>query len=244
MAVKANNAFSKIVKLGVFDKVPNGAVFTLLHTVANSDDNGIAKMTITRLAEITGRTRKTTGSDIKSLETINYNGEPLLKRVIALVDGKQREIIKVNDIFLTDISIGESKTVNVEVFIEEINQNKLTAKDIAKLFARLYQEEFSISYVINWSRDIAVIKKGLIGKFSDDELAEIIEVSIKDYSKLWAKREYPRPSITMLSNWLAKRAAEVVAQRRKEVATIKQHNVQRDKAQRATSDKLKRLFGE
>lgn len=244
MSIKANNAFSKIVKHGVFDKVPSGTVLSLLYIIAHSDDSGVIKITTIRLAEMTGRTRKTTGSDIRALEQILFNHEPLIKRVGAVIDGNQNEVIKINDVFLMDISNGDNKTVGVDLFIEEINDNKLTAKDIAKLFARLYQEQYEISYVINWSRDIAVIKKGLIGKFDDSELTEIIEVSIKEYAKLWYRKDYPRPTLTMLSNWLAKRAAEIVAQRRRDISNVKKHSDDRLRIQGASSSKLKDLFGE
>lgn len=90
------------------------------------------------------------------------------------------------------------------------------SKDVAVYFMQKYQEVYGVNCNIAWSRDLSLIKKKLIGKYTDEQIALMIDTSIADYEKRWKKVSYPRPTISMMCSWLGEQALAVAEDQLKE----------------------------
>lgn len=89
------------------------------------------------------------------------------------------------------------------------------SKDIAHYFAEQYKEAYGKSYVINYKRDLGLIKNKLIKNFSIDEIVEIIDLTIKDYPTRWGNSKYPYPTIGMLCSWLCNEVVRALLEQQK-----------------------------
>ena len=119
---------------------------------------------------------------------------------------------------VVDKFINDSAETEENSFGEVIEPPKRViknSKDIAHYFAEQYKEAYGKSYVINYKRDLGLIKNKLIKNFSIDEIVEIIDLTIKDYPTRWGNSKYPYPTIGMLCSWLCNEVVRALLEQQK-----------------------------
>lgn len=194
----------KALRGGLLKEV-NGSDLTVLMAIASyMDINGKCYPTQRQLAEVTGMSLTTINRAIKNLLEIEVNGYPVLERKLV---GKGNKKSSIYTIF--DLSPVQDDTA-LDVDAEE--DKPLNAKDIAHYFATKYEEEYGLAYVINYKRDLALIKNKLVDKFDNDTIKAMIDIIMAEYRNRWANGSYTHPTIAMMCTWLGQKAIEILLQ--------------------------------
>lgn len=197
--------------------------FVVLMAIASFCDSECESFPSQRkIAEVTGYSLPTVNKIVNNLLEIKMNGVPLLTRSFEQSNSKKKfsiyslnthqEVEKEEE--LKDIFQKEKpeEVEKVAVEVKEQKPKKKTAKDYAVYFKTLYEEEFGINYMINFSKDTVMIKSKLIKEFSEEEILSIFEYVIKNYKTKWANTRFPYPTIGQICSWLGNTALQCMKQ--------------------------------
>lgn len=174
------------------------SVLTVLVSYMNKEFISFPSMT--RIGDLTGMSRQTVAKAINDLEALG---------VIQKVHSDRRYEYKVNytSNLTNDPVLIESKE-EVEDVVPEVVFT--SAKDVAFYFAKKYEKQYGHKYMINYGRDLSLIKNKLMKAYSDEELANVIDTAIELYREKWANDNYAYPTIPMLATWLGNQARSAV----------------------------------
>ncbi|WP_304427717.1 helix-turn-helix domain-containing protein [Romboutsia ilealis] len=202
----------KALQSGLLKKV-NGSDLTVLMAIASCMNiNGTCYPTQRQLADITGMSLTTINRAIKSLLEITVNGHPVLERRLLGSGSKKSSVYTIFDI----APVEDEMEVDADVVTQETNPSETslekpkTAKDFAHYFAEKYKDCYGQSYVINYKRDLALIKNKLMSNFDNEMIIKIIDVTIEEYREHWSNPKYPYPSISMMCSWISNKAVELI----------------------------------
>lgn len=205
-----------------------GSELTVLLAIASfMNKDGECYPTQRQLADVTGLSLTTVNKAISNLLDVQVNGKPIIERKLRGTGQKKNSIYTIFDIAPTiedvrDIDaidedenpkdlnlLGEEKPVEVEP-VQEVKP--LNAKDYAHYFADKYKAAYGKSYVINYKRDLGLIKNKLVKNFEQDEILLIIDTCIAEYPNKWGKNnnKYPYPSIGALCGWLCNEIVKII----------------------------------
>lgn len=224
--------------------------FTVLLAIASfMDAEGNCYPTQRQIAEITGLTPPTVNKAVNELLEFKVNGTPILKRELVQVGQFKNSYYTVNP--LSQIAIFDGQVKEINTTVKEIktdvlknlelnnNQYNITntinkgaehsseplfknSKDVAKYFLQKYQDKYGVQASIAWQRDLSLIKKKLIGSYSDIQIKKMIDTIITEYDARWKKPSYPRPTISMMCSWLGEQALAVAEDGEKELAELQE----------------------
>lgn len=130
------------------------------------------------------------------------------------------------DSIIVDAPIEEAMIQHIDV-IHETNQDNTylidavadvikpkteikNAKDVAHYFGDKYKEQYGKAYVINYKRDLGLIKNKLIKNFDIEDIILIIDTCIEEYPSKWKNSKYPYPTIGMLCSWLCNEVVKLL----------------------------------
>lgn len=205
----------KALRGGLLKEV-NGSNLTVLLAIASyMNINGQCYPTQRQLAEVTGMSLTTINRAINNLLDIKVNGHPVMERVLKGSGSRKSSLYTIFDIAPVendepvDPDVVPDKEVTQET-IEADKPKKKIARDYANYFAEKYKEQYGVSYVINYKRDLALIKNKLMANFEEDMIFKILDVVIEQYKEKWSNRKYPYPSISMVCSWLGNKAVEEI----------------------------------
>lgn len=204
--------------------------FAVLVAIASYTDNhGQAFPSQRLLADITGLSLPTVNKIVNKLLKTEINGVPVLSR-----DFEQTGSKKKFSVYSLNTSKTENEKSELKVNFQNDESEKSvvkpkTAKDYAHMFKYLYEEEYGIPYQINYSRELGMIKTKLMQNFTEEQIKEIIDFTIKNYKGSWSKDTYPYPTIPMLCSWLANTVMQVLAKQ-------KEKEEEQQKLQEMTAD--------
>lgn len=193
------NLDSEQIRSGLIKEVGsrNFAVLVAIASFVNADN--VAFPSIGHLAEITGLTRPTIVKAVKELEQLTIGGEQVIKKTkIVNSSGKVKSLYH----FVQGSKAELAETVK--------------PADYIGLFCKFFEEQFGRPYLPNYGRDTKLVKDKLMTAFSEEDLPQIIEIAVKQYSKWSNNPKYPTPTIGALCTWLANKAADELAEQKKQ----------------------------
>lgn len=182
------------VQSGLIKRVGYKGYCVLVVLVSYMNKEHVSFPSMTKIGELTGMSRQTVSKGIKDLEALGI-------------------IEKVNEKRFSEYKIHYTiNLTNDPILIEEQKEEEApevvftNAKDVAFYFAKRYEQEYGHAYMINYGRDLGLIKNKLQKTYSDDEIKTIIDVAVKEYRNKWANENYAYPTIPMLASWLSNQA--------------------------------------
>ena len=194
--------------------------FAVLMAIASYTDNhGQAFPSQRLLADLTGLSLPTVNKIVNKLLKTEINGVPVLLREFEQSGKSKRfSVYSLN----TSKSENEKSDLKVNFQNDEASEKSVakpkTAKDFGHMFKHLYEQEYGIPYQLNYARELSMIKTKLMKNFTDEQIIEIIEFTIKNYKESWSKDAYPYPTISMLCSWLANTVMQVLAKQKEKEA--------------------------
>jgi Helix-turn-helix domain len=213
--------------------------FTVLLAIASHmDADGNCFPTQRQIAELTGITAPTVNKAVNELLEFKVNGNPILKRELVQVGQFKNSYYTVNPISQIAIFDGQVKEIETDLLKKvELNNNQnnisstnkegteslfKNSKEVATYFLDQYKEKYNVQASIAWQRDLSLIKKKLIGTYSDEQIKKMIDTVISDYDSRWAKPSFPRPTISMMCSWLGEQALAVAENGEKEFKELEE----------------------
>ncbi len=197
--------------------------FTVLLAIAafmNSENKAFPSQAT--LADITGYSRATVNKAIQDLCQLELNGQKVLeKKKIPAERGHSKTVYKFTAV--TDSDLVDFAEMDTEAPVA------MTAKDVISLFCKYFEDTFNTKYMPNWGKDSAMVKQKLMGTFTDDELRGIVRIAVTEYSKRWANRQYPTPTIGQLCTWLSNEANKVLLQEKQQEQQMQDRIAEADK---------------
>lgn len=186
------------VQHGILKEVGTSEFIILLAIASYMDKEGESFPSQRKLSEITGLSLPTVNKLVNKLLKIKVNGVPLLSRQFEQVGGRKKfSVYKLN----VEKSEAEASSLKVEIGKEEPKKKK-TAKDYAGHFCCLYEKEYGIKYIMNYARDLSLLKNKLMASFDEGTILAMMEYAIKNYRVKWGSANFPYPTIPMLCGWL------------------------------------------
>lgn len=170
----------------------------LMAIVSYMDNNGRAFPSQRKLAELTGVSKNTVNKMINELLEVEVDGQKVLRRELLGKGSRKKSMYYIH-------AGGVTNTEDIQTPDEK--EKRMNSRDIALYFSDVYKDTFNNGYVVNWGRDLSMIKNKLIPAYEDDEtLTAVIDIAVKEYRQKWANDNYPLPTIPMVCTWLANRA--------------------------------------
>lgn len=210
----------KAIQQGLIKELGTNEFAILLAIASYCDVDGQAFPSQRILSELTGLSLPTVNRVINKLLETKINGVPVLHR-----DFEKNASNKKFSVYTLNVKESEA-ALDPEVLVEtdpKSKPTKRTARDFAFEFKNRYEEAYSIPYVINYAKDTSLIKKKLIGQFTEEQILQMFDYVITNYREKWAKANYPYPTIAMICSWLGNVAIqqlEVMKQADQEAAAI------------------------
>lgn len=79
------------------------------------------------------------------------------------------------------------------------------SRDFIEYFIDKYRETYDEEYIADFRKEGSFVKRKLIGAVTSEELKGMIDICFRDYQSKWASREYPRPTIYPMTDWLGRK---------------------------------------
>lgn len=183
------------IQSGLLKQIGVNRFGVLLGILSYMDKDGKSYPSQRKLAELTGQSVNTVNKLINELLLIEFNGQHVLKRTLTGEGPRKRSMYY--------ITSGEvSTTEGIEM--PKKQAARMNSRDAIIYFSEIYESTFGAGYSINWGKDSTLIKSKLLPLFKDDAtLISVIDISILRYKKMWANKNYPLPTISMLCTWIA-----------------------------------------
>ncbi|URZ16918.1 hypothetical protein [Clostridium felsineum] len=177
-----------IIHREVFAKLKpiHSQLLTLILNSMNAEGQSI--ISLATLGKHIGYSESRTSLFVNELLEMEVNGRPIIYRTKTHING------------------GQQSLYTCTAFIPA--EPTLTPKDALLLFAEEYKKEFGVDYKINWARDTRMVKR-LFTICTEEQLRNIITVSVQQYRKRWASPQYPTPTIGAMCSWIYKQAIEL-----------------------------------
>lgn len=204
------------IQNGLIKKIGANRLPLLLVILSYMDEDGKAFPSQRKLAELSGQSVNTVNKLINELLDIEVDGQKLLRRELVGKGVRKKSMYFIHQ--------GEVTTTDAMEAVEEYREQQeliaethtMNSKDIAHYFRDIYTETFGQGYVINYGKDLGMIKKKLLGTYDDEAMKGLIEVAVKRYKAEWANEKFPLPTIAMLCTWLANTAYGVWSKEREQ----------------------------
>lgn len=229
--------------------------FTVLLAISSfMDAEGNCYPTQRQIAEITGLTAPTVNKAVNELLAFKVNDKSILKREFVQTGQFKNSYYTVNPISQIAIFDGQIKEIKTEPVKESLSdgiknlslnntQNNISntnnntdafsfknSKEVAVYFVDKYREKYNVQCNVAWVRDLSLIKKKLIGTYSDIQIKKMIDTVISEYDSRWKKPNYPRPTISMMCSWLGEQALAIAEDSEKEFKELEELTAGSDEA--------------
>lgn len=194
------------IQNGLIKKVGANRLPLLLVILSYMDKDGRAFPSQRKLAELSGQSVNTVNKLINELLEIEVDGQKLLRRELVGKGLRKKSMYSIYQGEITSTEAVEAVSTLIADEKDKAENYNLTTKDIAELFSKAYEETFGQGYVINYGKDLSLIKRKLVGIYDDATMTAVISYAVSRYKTEWANERYPLPTISMLCTWLANTA--------------------------------------
>jgi hypothetical protein len=197
--------------------------FAVLMAIASfMDDTGKCYPTQEQIAEILGISRATANKRINSLLEFRWNSRPIIERqkVRFKMSPNENSVYTVLPLSQLAIFKGEIEAVDANPDPEKEKQRRSVVDDRRELVAYFidkYRETYSVTFGVNWGRDMGHARRILANR-TLDEAKQLIDIVFEEYEERWATKEYARPSLGQVASWLGDKAAQIASERAELVA--------------------------
>lgn len=201
----------KAIQQGLIKELGTNEFAVLVAIASFCDVDGEAFPSQRTLSEVTGLSLPTVNRVINKLLDTKINGVSILQRQFEKSSTKKKF-----SVYTLNVNKDESDSP-VEVNVEQTEQKatKRTARDFAFEFKKRYEKQYGIPYVINYAKDTSLIKKKLIGQFTEEQILQMFDFVMENYRSKWAKANYPYPTISMICSWLGNVAIQQIEEQKK-----------------------------
>lgn len=211
---------TKQLQAGLVKQVGARNFAVLIAVASYLNKENLAFPSIEKITEITGLSAPTVVKSITELLDVRVGGQPIIvKKKVRTAAGNQKNIYHF---------VGAE--VEAEDSSESCNTDAMTAKEIIVYFCEQYEEVFSVPYTVSWGREMQQVKTKLVGKYSNEQLKQIIEIAVGEYSKRWANTRYKLPTLGQLCSWLANAAAGILVEKEQQEKRIAERAAYAEKA--------------
>lgn len=177
-------------------------ILTVLVSYMNKEYISFPSMT--RIGELTGLSRQTVSKGITDLIELG-----IIEKT--QIDRRAEYRINYTSNFTNDPILLET----LEKETEEVPEVVFTsAKDVAFYFAKKYEKQYGHKYMINYGRDLSLIKNKIMTTYDNNEIIAVIDTAIEKYRDEWANDKYPYPTVPMLATWLGNQAMGMVKEKK------------------------------
>jgi Helix-turn-helix domain len=230
--------YTSLFKAGIVKDLKPTNFTVLLAIASHMDAEGNCYPTQRQIAELTGLTAPTVNKAVNELLDYKVNEVPILKRELVQVGQFKNSYYTVNPLSQIAIFEGQVKEIETDLLKKvELNNNQnnisstnkegaeslfKNSKEVATYFLQEYQNKYGVQASIAWQRDLSLIKKKLIGKYSDQQIKKMIDTVICEYEERWKKPSFPRPTISMMCSWLGEQALAVAEDAEKEFKELEE----------------------
>ena len=201
-----------LIRQGLIKEIGANNFSVLLAIACYMNDRGECYPTQRQLSEITGLSLTTINKSVQELLVCKINGKPILERELKGAGVRKNS-------FYNFTRVAEEVPVKIEGASGEKIVSK-TAKDYALHFCKVYEEVYGFPYTLNYGRDYGLIKGKLMPVYTDEQIMNIMEVSVRQYDKKWRTPRYTHPTISMVCGWLANEVLQILRNSKVEKETV------------------------
>lgn len=195
--------------------------FTVLLGICSyMDENGECYPTQRQLSERCGVSKTTVNKAINDLLEFKINGKPLLERKIikeGLYKNSAYVVHPMSQVAIfggeVDTSIEDSTNTSTDVSTD--TKFKI-ARDVSDYYISVYRDVYGVSPNINYARELSIVKKKWLGKYTDSQIQQMIETGVREYDSRWKSPKFQRPTLSMLTGWLGEQALGLASNTDKE----------------------------
>jgi biotin operon repressor len=220
-------------------KICTEACSTYKHISNNIETDEVSNT----ISKPTNKLKSTTQESI--IPIVNEGGEiPSLKRLPSTPDEKEpaisAEFDELSELFVTGEIKPEQKPTKSNKqgkFLKKIiseEYDSLTASDIVSYFTHLYEQKYHRAFSVVGSKrpqTIGIIKDSFLKKYGAKECIQILKLTFELYDQINPDKDYPRPSLTLLTQpWFVNMLYDEVVKRDK----INQIRIERDNVTNTT----------
>lgn len=203
----------KAIQSGLIKELGTNEFAVLLAIASFSDVDGEAFPSQRTLSEVTGLSLPTVNRVINKLLDTKINGVHVLQRQFEKSATKKKFSVYSLNVNKQD----DTDSQKVELNVERVEKEKRrTARDFAFEFKDRFEKKYEMPYIINYAKETSLIKNKLINQFSDDEILQMFDYVVDNYTEKWSKPNYPYPSIAMICSWLGNIAIQQINEQKKQ----------------------------
>lgn len=229
------------------------ANFTVFLAVCSfMDAKGECFPTQRQIAERTGLSKSTVNRAITDLLTFEVNGQPILQRRFVGQNGNSvYTVLPIGQIAIFDQEIEKIEpAVNDEkTAASDENEPKViektefkTAKDVLTYYAGVYRNVYGVNPNIRWPAETALVKKKWIGTYTDEQIRQMINISVAEYDQRWKNSKFPRPTMSGIVSWIGETALAFKMDAEKEFSEIQEQTGGEEEAEAKAAARMAKLF--
>jgi hypothetical protein len=131
----------------------------------------------------------------------------------------KHELIQILNAYDGEVAITEKGSTYTIKLVKKKTKS-LPTKEMLQEWCQGYLETFGTEYNVSYGKDTALMKK-LLERYGVATLHSIFSVVFRHWDRRWKQSNFLRPTIGMLSSWLAEQAAAfaIVAEKQPEETT-------------------------
>lgn len=132
---------------------------------------------------------------------------------------------------------------DIDSNVKEIETDKIpifkNSKEVAVYFIEKYREVYGVHCNIAWQRDLSLIKKKILGNYTNEQIKTMIDVTIEEYDKRWKNDRFHRPTISAMVSWIGQEALAIAEDSKKEYEELQDLTADSD----SETDEVLKKFG-
>jgi DNA-binding Lrp family transcriptional regulator len=170
-----------------------------------------------QIAEACGLSKTTVNKAVNELLEFKIDGRPLIQR--ELVGPNNNSVYTINPISQVAIFSGGIEKIE-EKPAKAADKEGLTPGKIINHFFDTFTEVYQVRPSMNYAAATKMIKNSWIGKYTDDQILRMVEISVKEYDKRWKSAKFPRPTLPAIISWIGVQAIGTDEDQQKEYQAI------------------------
>lgn len=240
---------------GLVAKLKPSNFVVFLAVCSFMDAKGECYPTQRQIAERTGLSKTTVNRAITDLLAFEVNDQPILQRRLVGTNGNSvYTVLPIGQIAIFDRGIqkiqqlepeveGKTATARVEDESKPIEESTFkTAKDVLTYYTGVYRNVYGVNPNIRWPAETALLKKKWIGHYTDDQIRQMIDISVTEYDQRWKNSKFPRPTVSGIVSWIGETALAFKLDEEKKLTQIQEETGGEDEAEAQAAARMAQLF--
>lgn len=240
---------------GLVAKLKPSNFVVFLAVCSFMDAKGECYPTQRQIAERTGLSKTTVNRAITDLLAFEVNDQPILQRRLVGQNGNSvYTVLPIGQIAIFDQGIEKIEQPETEVNDEKTaasdgNESKTiektefkTAKDVLAYYAGVYRNVYGVNPNIRWPAETALVKKKWLGTYTDEQIRQMINISVAEYDQRWKNSKFPRPTMSGIVSWIGETALAFKLDEEKQLTQIQEETGGEDEAEAQAAARMAQLF--